>query len=236
VLDLNCRTGAWAIDFALAYPGVTVTGMDSDAHALELARQTASVGNVKQVRFYHADLHAPLNFVDETFHLVHYQSIVRPAFQPCAWPAFLRECKRVMKPGGVINLVGFSPGPNSSEACRRIKALVDLLMLRLGYSFSGEPGTHTPGVHFCRLLQEAGFMNCSYLIRPVNLGGWNNAAGRTSCQLLTAQIVQAKLLFVEQGLISSDDFDALLEQKGIDILEADFCASGALISAFATKE
>lgn len=236
VLDLNCQAGFWAIDLALAYPGVTVTGVDSDPSAIALARQSTTVERMNRVRFYQADLHQTLNFEDDSFDFVHFL-MTFPLFRPPKWASFLKECLRVMKPGAGINLVGFSLGLNSSEAGRRLSLLVDTLLYKQGFSFSDKPmGSWTPGVHFCRLLQEAGFPRCSYFIAAADLGGWNNPQGRSSCQLFLYHALRSKGLFLKHALLSSEEFDALMAQARQDILEVDFCAAGVLISAFAVKE
>ena len=236
VLDLNCRAGFWAIDLALAYPGVTVTGVDSDSFAIALARQSTTAERMKRVQFYQADLRQTLNFGDDSFDFVHFL-MTFPLFRPAEWAPFLKDCLRVMKPGAGFNLVVFSLGLNSSEAGRRVSLLVDTLLYEQGYSFSDRPvGNWTPGVDFYRLLQETGFSRCSYLIAPVDLGGWNNPQGRSSCQLFLYHALRSKELFLKHGLVSGEEFDALMAQARQDILEVDFCAAGVLISAFAVKE
>lgn len=235
VLDVNCRIGTWAIDFASAYPGVTVTGLDNNRQFIDLARCNAEVSNSKQVRFYEAGLSQSLSFGDEIFDGVHMRMLT-PVFRSSEWPGFLKECRRVMKSAAFINLVSLSLGPSSSNAYQRAIVLVDQLLQALGYSFSNRSGTSSPGVFLCHLLREAEFANVTYSIRPVHLGGWENAAGRACCELLLNDMRENKPLFLEYKLISSDEFDTLIAQEQKDIGEIDFCATGALISVVATKQ
>ena len=235
VLDVNCRTGAWAIDLVLACPGVHVTGIDSDIRFIETARHNAEVGKVRFVRFYEAIPAKPFNFADQTFDLVH-QAMFTPTLQPNEWPAFLQQCMRVMKSGASINLTSLSLGPNSSEAYQRLISLREQLLFAQGYSFSEWPGPCSPGVHLCRLVNEAGFTNTTYTIHPLDLGGWNNSAGRACSQLFLNDIKRHKFLFLEYNLIHSEEFDALITQQQKDLGEADFCGTGALISVHAVKK
>lgn len=233
-LDLNCRIGSWVIDLALSYPGVIVTGLDNRPHYVAMARRNAAVGNLSRVRFYEADLIKPLQFADHTFDLLRL-SMSSVLFRPDEWPALLQECKRVMKPGASINLLNVSAGPSSSEAFQRIVLLIDQLLHNLQYNFSPYPGTTSPGVHLCRLLREAGFVDVTYTIHPVNFGGRNNASGRACCQLILNDIKRARPYFLDFGLTSAEEFDDLIAQQEKDISDVYFCGTGAIISAVAWK-
>lgn len=235
VLDVQCRIGAWAIDLALAYPGVTVTGLDNNEQLIEMARRSAEIGNVQHVRFYTASPFERLLFDDSTFDFVHL-SMAMTLFRPSEWQSFLQECLRVLKPGGHLNIVSLSLGPGSSEAYQRLLVTIDKLLLAQGYGFSNTPGTTSPGVHLAHMMRAANFSDVAYVIRPVNLGGGNNPAGRACCQLLLNDIRRLKHYFLEYKLLSSQGFDRLIEQKQKDIGEPDFCAMGALISVVGQKK
>lgn len=232
VLDINCRIGAWAIDLALSYPGVHVTGLDGDAAFIDLARRNAEIGAVSHARFYESNPLKLLPLANATFDFVHSLQLA-PVFRPDEWPFFLSECKRVMKPGAAITLTSLSIGPTSSDAYQRLLTLFDALLLKLGYGFSEWSGTATPGVYLFRLLKEAGFVNPSYTISPVNFGGTNNAGGRACCQLLVGIAKKQRPLFLEHNMIGAEEFDALLLQKQHDVGEANYCTTGALITATA---
>ncbi len=235
VLDIHCRIGAWAIDLALGYPGVIVTGLDNNEQLIDMARRSAEIGNVEHARFYTASPFQALSFADNTFDLVHL-SLAMTLFRPNEWHIFLSECLRVLKPGGYINIVSLSLGPGSSEAYQRLLTTIDQLLMAQGYGFSDQPGTTSPGVHLAHLARTAGFAAVTYTIHPINLGGWNNPAGRACCQLLLNDIRRLKHYFLEYKLLTSEAFDHLIEQKQKDIAEPDFCAMGALISVLGQKK
>ncbi|GAC1656071.1 MAG: hypothetical protein NVS4B12_28610 [Ktedonobacteraceae bacterium] len=232
VLDIDCRIGAWAVDLALSYPNVNVTGLDNSTAFINIARRNAEVGGLSRARFYETESLLSLPLADATFDFVH-TSQLSPVFRPDQWPLFLKECKRVMKTGAAINIVSLSLGPSSSEAYQRLLLLIDALLYKLGYSFSEWPATTSQGVYLFHLLKEAGFANCTYAIHPINFGGMNNSPGRACCQVLLNSVKKLKPLFLEYDVVGNDELDLLLLQKQRDINEATFCAAGALISATA---
>src|SRR5436305_2951553 len=71
VLDVNCHIGTWALDLADAYPGVIVTGLDTNKQFIDLARRNVEVSNLSQVHFYETNFSQPLGFVDGFFDGVH---------------------------------------------------------------------------------------------------------------------------------------------------------------------
>jgi ubiquinone/menaquinone biosynthesis C-methylase UbiE len=103
VVDMACGPGVHAT--FLARHGMKVTGIDRSAVALGRARQLA--------QFYHCDvtflegdiLHAPLP--DACADVVH-DSFVYHNVRPEAREAYVRECGRLLRPGALMVMVGFS--------------------------------------------------------------------------------------------------------------------------------
>ena len=209
-----------------------MTGLDGDSEFINLARRNAEIGAVKRVRFYESQPLKPLPLADASFDFVHSLQFA-PIYRPSEWSFFLNECKRAMKPGAAIALTSLSIGPTSSDAYQRLLSLFDALLLKLGYGFSEHGELGTQGVHLFRLLKESGFVNASYTLSPVNFGGANNPGGRACCQLLAGIARKQKPLMLENHMISAEEFDALLLEKQHDIGEAEYCTTGALISAVA---
>jgi SAM-dependent methyltransferase len=234
VLDLHCRSGAWAIDFALTYPGISITGLDDDLELIELARSNARSGYLKQVLFYENSSSKPIRFEDNSFDLVH---IGRPfLFSPAAtWSALLQKCKQVMKPGAFINLVHLSPGMGASEDYQRMLELWDQVLFLRGCSFFDNQESASPGVHLCRLLREAGFENVTYSLYPVNFGSWNEKSGTACYQILLNLIESHKSLFLDHHLIDAHNFDRLIANQRADIRKGNICVTGVMISVVGVK-
>ncbi|RPI60738.1 MAG: class I SAM-dependent methyltransferase [Planctomycetaceae bacterium] len=88
LLDVGCGRGRNAELFRRL--GMDVTGIDLDESSLASARQSYPL-----VKFQTGDIQA-LPFADETFDAVFSFSVL----QYVDWPAAIRQCRRVLKPGG----------------------------------------------------------------------------------------------------------------------------------------
>jgi SAM-dependent methyltransferase len=91
ILDAGCGSGP--LYAALRDRGATVTGIDSSAKMLQLARQRLGAGAALRL----ADLGSPLSFADGAFDDV-IASLVLHYLED--WTAPLAELRRVLRPGG----------------------------------------------------------------------------------------------------------------------------------------
>ncbi|MBO0778139.1 MAG: methyltransferase domain-containing protein [Ktedonobacteraceae bacterium] len=234
ILHLNCRTGAWAIDFSLSYPDVDITGLDSMPHFIEVAQQHTSVGDIRHAHFATHQIDQPLPFADNTFDLLHF-FLFLPVLRPSEWPVVLRDYWRVLRPGGTISLACLALGANSSNAYYRLLQMLEQFFRAQGYAFSEQAGSLFHGAYLPPLLRRAGFERIVYTLSPVNFGGWKNGAGRACCQLFLSEIQQNKQAFVGSNLISDEEFDAVTVQKLRDTQGATYYAAGTLLSIAAVK-
>ncbi|HET8910402.1 MAG TPA: methyltransferase domain-containing protein [Ktedonobacteraceae bacterium] len=235
VLDLHCRTGRWALDFAQTYPQANVTGLDQMPEVIALARKSAATGNLSRVQFYTAKLSEPLLLANSTFDHVHCFGF-RYSLSPRHWQPLLGECKRVMRPGASIHLLSFMPGLTSSRAFQRLWQLTDELTTLINYDFIKGLKHSSPGVYFCSLLHEVGFVNVEYELFPLDMGGVEDPRNRSCCQLFYNDLLITRSMFIKFQLVSESEFDELLDQYQQDYFSADFCGGGALISAYALKK
>jgi malonyl-CoA O-methyltransferase len=125
ILDLGCGTG-YSIDMLhRRYPDARLVGLDL-AHAMTAAarRRTQSRwpfglgGYLSRGRFINADAEA-LPFVDHSFDLV----FSNLALQWCDPDAVFRECRRVLRPGGLLLFTTF--GPDTLKELRAAWQAVD---------------------------------------------------------------------------------------------------------------
>lgn len=99
VLDVGCGPGHIALLLATMHPGVEVTGVDLSEHMLRLAEEHRAVSaHAGRVRFAKADAKG-LPFPDASFDTVCSNTILHHIPDPLP---FLRECWRVLKPGGAF--------------------------------------------------------------------------------------------------------------------------------------
>ena len=103
VLDIACGPGSWVQEVAFAHPDIEVIGFDISKTMIEYARQMAQVRGLSNAQFKVMDATKPLAFPDNSFDLVNARTIA--GFMPQAsWPALIKECLRVTRPGGSIRL------------------------------------------------------------------------------------------------------------------------------------
>lgn len=95
LLEVGCGIGTDLVRFAKG--GAVVTGVDLSATAIELARRNfAHAGLADRADLRVADAEA-LPFPDNSFDVVYGHGVLQYAADP---GAMLRECRRVLKPGG----------------------------------------------------------------------------------------------------------------------------------------
>ena len=92
LLDVGCGPGTITADLASRVSHVT--GVDSAAEVVDLARRKAPAN----VRFQVADIHQ-LAFADASFDVVHAHQVLQHVADPVR---ALREMRRVCRPGGIV--------------------------------------------------------------------------------------------------------------------------------------
>lgn len=157
VLDLACGPGEWALAVADAYPTMRVIGIDQSTVMVQFARSISQA--VPMVSFEVMDMLAPLAFPDESFDLIHARFIC--GFMPIeTWPKVLAECRRLLRPGGVLLLVEGEMTMTTSPAVEQLSGYFTRALRAVGQSFSpdGRQLGITPLLR--KLLAEARFRSC----------------------------------------------------------------------------
>jgi len=236
VLDLICSAGTWCIDFSKQYPNRQIYGVDMSERILTHTNEYLAPLHINNIHLRAARSLPLTMFADETFDLIHFVNGAS-LFPLVQWPAIMAELYRLLKPGGWLYLVDFEMGPVSTPALDRVLTILAQSMVRIGRSSSPNGMLPFNGCAFGpQRMAEQSFTEISYRLSPVNLGGWNNPAGRA---YLTSHVVKPEIIMgyaLATGVISSpEELQPLLREMLREIQQIGFCGVGMLISAIGRK-
>lgn len=158
ILDIACGPGGWVLEAAAANPHAQVTGFDISELMVEYAYAQAATRGLTNVHFTVMNALEPLAFPDNSFDLINAR-LIFGFMPPGAWPALLRECRRILRPGGLIQLTESEMPITNSAAFEHLasKSLQALLAAKKSFSPDGRHSGITSMLS--PLLRRAGFEN-----------------------------------------------------------------------------
>lgn len=158
VLDVGSGLGCWVIDTALAYPTMSLVGIDIDPSLVRSARVQARAAQVSErVAFHRMDALQPLDFPDASFDLVNL-GLGGTFLRTWEWPHVLREFARILKPGGTLRLVEMElMGLGKSAAALQVCQVIATAFFHAGHLFEPTPNGLT--AHLERLLHRQGYQH-----------------------------------------------------------------------------
>lgn len=157
VLDVGCGPGEWVLKVTQMHRGCQVTGIDISQRMITYARSRARVQRLPGAHFEVANACEPLPFPDASFDLVHAR-LVTGFLSTTAWPRFLAECFRVLRPNGVMCSTELeNMGHTTSAALTRYNELI-VQSMRQGQRCFAPVGDHIGIMPVqAHLLEESGF-------------------------------------------------------------------------------
>ncbi|HLI06466.1 MAG TPA: methyltransferase domain-containing protein [Ktedonobacteraceae bacterium] len=233
ILDIACGPGAWALDMAQAFPQMQVTGIDISRLMVEYAKAQAREKNLHNASFQVMDALNPLEFADNSFDLVNARFITG-FMSKAAWPLLVRECMRVLRPGGILRLTECESPLTNSKGSERMYELLAQALARTERIFSVD-GRHigiTPVLG--RLLHDAGFAAIQKTSHVIDYSfGTEAHAGcyqdvRTFLKLLQP-------FFVNIGVTTQEEVNRLYLQTLEEMQSEDFCGIFFFLTAWGTK-
>ena len=234
ILDLACGSGGWVLDVAYAFPKAEVSGVDNSRVMIDYANASARAQRIVNASFGIMDIMQSFDFADASFDLVH-SRFLTAVLKREAWTPFVAECTRILRPGGIIQLVeGDDAGRTLSPALEKLNGLGMQALHQAGYGFS--PDGHTFGMSpgLLRLLKQAGYhdlhLSTSTLDHSAASEGWADYYHNQTILLL-----EFKSLLLKSGLITAQEFDPLLHQTTADMHQEDFVAVGQIVSLWGRK-
>ena len=161
ILDVACGPGAWAIEAARACPERHVVGFDISLPMIENGRLFADAEGVRNVEFLQMDATGQLAFEDASFDLVN-ANYLYSFLTPSRWPPFLQECKRVLRPGGIVKLGELEYGITNGPATEELYRVWTRMMKQAGRSFSCDGWHHGTTPMLRPLLRDAGYVQIGH--------------------------------------------------------------------------
>ncbi len=232
VLDLACGPGGWALNVATTYPDVQVVGVDISRTMIEYARAQAHVRRLQNIRFQIKDILQPLDFPDASFDLINARFIVFiPRMQ---WPAVLRECYRLLRPGGTIRLVDGEVSITTSPTFQLISMKGTQAFKATGQSFSPDGALMGITPVLAKLLRDAGYTHVQTKADAIEWSyGTENYLSFYHDHMVAFKLGQPFL--VRKNVATQEELDVLYERLLREMQDEDFCALLTLLRAWGEK-
>lgn len=231
VLDLACGPGEWVLAVAEAYPTIHVTGVDKSEVMIQFARSLSQA--ISTVCFTVTDALEPLAFAGAAFDLIHARFIA--GFMPtAAWPKLLAECRRLLRPGGIMLLVEGEMAMTTSAAVEQLSGLFTRALCAIGQSFSPD-GRHLGITPMLRtLLRDAGFLACQMEAAAMEHStGTAFHASLSEDYAAAFQLMQPFL--VRAGVATSEELAPLYHRMVEEMQAEDFCSLGYALQVWGQK-
>lgn len=235
VLDLACGPGGWVLDVAFERPDVEVAGVDISAIMIAYANARARTQKLGNASFGEMNLTQPLDFSDNTFDLVNAR-LLAIVLRRTAWDAFLAECTRILKPGGILRLTEPMDiiGTTNSVAYNRVGSLLSQAAWQAGYGFSVDGNTMGLTHALPRTLRNIGYRNVHCLANTLEFSAdcepWQDVYRNT--EALSTMMPQ---FFAKAGVATHEEAQQLFQQSYVDLLSADFRGLWHLVTILGDK-
>lgn len=234
VVDLACGPGEWVREVAQAYPQVEVIGIDISQLMITYARAKAEDMQLGNAHFRVGSVLESLDFLDDSLDLVNarFLGLVQ---QRERWGAFVRECVRVVRPGGLVRLTECDDsGRTSSAAGELLRTWLLEASRRGGYGLAPTADSLGTTTHLAGLLSEAG---CQEIIqRPWTIDcSWGTELYTSQRQNHMVGFKQAERLFVRLGLTTTEEFQVIYDQMLVESASETFRSTLSLLTATGKK-
>lgn len=222
ILDLACGSGGWALEIAHLYPHVRVVGVDISKPLIEYVRAHAKARAIKNAHYQVMNILDPLPFPDASFHLVNARTLFS-SLKPADWPTLLRECNRILRPGGTLRLTEMERPFTNNLAQERMLGLLTQALYVSGRSFSPD-GRHIGIVpQLGHLLREAGFEHIHNRAHTPEISQHSPEFGSWR-ELDTYAWNLLEPFFLKTGIITREDLSEMQTQALQGFMSEDFCS------------
>jgi len=234
ILDLGCGPGGWVLEVAREHPDIQVSGIDISRSMIQFAQAQAISRGYGNASFTVMDVKQPLLFEDASFDLVNERTLYG-VMAPGEWPQLLAECKRILRPGGIIRLTELETPVTSSLGLNQLWYFHTRAFYKTGRGFSVD-GRHV-GINpvLKRLLRDAGFQNIKHQGHVIDISaGTADFEGFFRHFVYVFELAKPFLLKVE-GLTTKQEYEEVYQQMQAEMLANDFCGLWTYVTAWGEK-
>ncbi|MEO7021020.1 MAG: methyltransferase domain-containing protein [Ktedonobacteraceae bacterium] len=223
VLDIGCGPGEWVLEMARNHPSCQIMGIDISPHMVAYARACAHVRRLPNTVFEITDACEPMPFADNSFDVIHAR-FVTAFLQVSTWPIFLKECFRVLRPGGTLYSTEFdSFGITTSPALIRYNDII-VEYLRRGQHCFTEDGSNVGVIAMqAYLLQKSGFTSIQQTMHVLNYS-LGNPVHLQMIENYSALMQLMQPVIIREEMSSQEELDLLYTQAMTETHAEGFCA------------
>jgi ubiquinone/menaquinone biosynthesis C-methylase UbiE len=233
MLDIACGPGAWVLDVAQAYPETRVTGVDISRLMIAYAQAQAREKKLNNASFQVMDVLKPLAFADNSFDLVNARFITG-FMSKAAWPMLVQECKRILRPGGILRLTECESPLTNSEGSERMYEMLAQALVRAERIFSVDGRNIGITPVLARLLYDAGFLNIQKKAHVIDYS-FGTEAYSGCYQDLRTFLKLLQPFFVNMGVATQEEANHLYLQTMEEMQSEHFCGIFFFLTAWGTK-
>ncbi len=196
---------------------IEVTGIDISEAMIRFAKALATSRGYDNASFKVMDVKQPLVFADASFDLVNERTLYG-VMGPGEWPQLLAECKRILRPGGIIRLTELEAPVSTSLALNELWYHHTRAFYKLGRSFSVDEWHIGINPVLKRLLRDAGTADFEGFFRHfVYVFGL------------------AKPFLLKVAELTEQEHERLYQHMQAEMLASDFCGLWTYVTAWGEK-
>ncbi|GFF47380.1 S-adenosyl-L-methionine-dependent methyltransferase [Aspergillus lentulus] len=184
VLDCGYGAGSWAVDVATQYPDCRVIGLDISPHK-------NPDDMPENLSLQVDDLNRRFTFPSNHFDLVH-SSLLATGINRARWPSYLADIRRVLKPGGWVQLIEIYFNVQSDNGSITEEHALRRWSRQFMRSYEGTKDLRV-GTRLNNLLRGGGFEDIDARMIPLPLSAWSNDTRMQQIGMLNRENVNSLL-------------------------------------------
>jgi ubiquinone/menaquinone biosynthesis C-methylase UbiE len=234
VLDLACGPGRWTTELAYQHRDLEVIGVDCNREVVKYAQAQAKVQKLDNLSFEVMDITQSLDFEENSIDLIHGRFLVG-VLNKETWLKLLFECKRVLKPSGVMILTECEGMQTNSPALHQLQGYLFHAFYQQQRTFSLDG--HALGITYMlkKLLEDAGFLDLT--IHPFVIDmSVDTALYYYALKDMEFLYTLVKPYIVNLGLVDSDTYDKVYDQMLKETYQVSFVGMSFGLTVWGTKE